>query len=84
MITKKTIRKQIEELEYVIFWNKEHINCLCDTAEKAGFIVCKDDYAVTVYHKNHIRANYIMSDLDRTNGEIIGLQMAIDQLKNLL
>ena len=84
MITKKTIRKQIEKLEEDIQWHKGHINRLCDMAEKLGFIVYKDDYGVTVYHKDYTRAHFIMSYLDRTKGEIIGLQKAIEQLKNLL
>lgn len=84
MITKKTIRKQIEKLEEDIQWYNGHINRLCDVAKKLGFIVYKDDYGVTVYCENGIRAGFIMSVLDRTKGKIIGLQEAIEQLNNLL
>ena len=84
MITKKAIRKQIEELEKEIQWYNGHINRLLIISEKLGYIVMKDDYHVVVYHKDHTRANFIMSNLDQEHGIIRGLQMAIDQLKNLL
>ena len=84
MITKKTIRKQIEELEKEIQWYNRHINRLCDYAEKLGYIVMKDDYHAAVYHKDSTRANLITSNLDQEYGIIRGLQMAIDQLNNLL
>lgn len=84
MITKKTIQKQIEELERYILWYRKHIEHFCDDAEKAGFVVYKDGDYAAIYCKNYTQISSVTNDLSRTKGTIDGLQMAIDQLKKLL
>lgn len=72
MITKKTIQRQIEELEKKIQGYMECMNSMRDDADLAE---CYGDYTLV---------NLIASDLDQINGMINGLQIAIDQLKTLL
>lgn len=84
MITKKTIQRQIEELEYEIMWHREQITHLCDAAKNHGFLVYKDDDYAAVYYKDYTQESFISNDLARMKGTTKGLQIAIDQLKTLL
>lgn len=84
MITKKTIQKQIEELEDYVLGYREQITHICDAAKERGFLVYTNGDYSAIYYKDYTQASIITNDLERLHGRIIGLQMAIDQLKNLL
>ena len=84
MITKKTIQKQIEVLENYILGYREQIKHVCDAAEERGCLVYKYGDFCSVFYKDYTPAAIITSDLDRLHGRIIGLQLAINQLKELL
>jgi hypothetical protein len=84
IITKKTIKEQIAGLEYYVLEYKKQIDYLCEEAEKNGLIVYRDGDFVEIHNKDYTHP-YLVSDyLSRARGTIIGLQLAIDQLKKLL
>lgn len=84
MMTKKKINEMIGELEFAQDFYRRSIDSLADTAEKAGFIVHRDNDYVAVYNPDYTLLSQYQRNIDLNRGVINGLQYAIKMLKEEL